>query len=413
MPTSAAARVLPLLFLGACTPDVIAMYEAEKSAALAVATDRPTDWEPDVVLDIAGPDFQDAVETSIKAALSKEQPPIELPIAFGVTATLRPVFSIEEAKLEASDSCPSCLSFDAVLIGKAAWSLGPASGTVPLDVGAQGVFALEVADGHVVQAVPRAVSSVRVRVKDLAGLKMNPSKEIQDWLTTQLAGRLPKIKVVDLDTSVLPVRDLRLRSKGGAVRIEALTNVPGAKPVEAVDAPAEGVRLAISETALVGLARRAAFEKGELTLDVYADPLEMNVEGKEFTLDLRLWRLVGRGWWRDYRVYGDLQVDGGALRLVAKRVEDLGKSPGAGLVDPLAALFEGKILEAITDSITRSLPATQRQDLGVVQLRAETTAVSGRDDMLVVDGRLVVRAPDASKGDGSKGDGGSGMGRQR
>ncbi len=410
MPTStgplarplAALALLSASVLGGCTPDVIAMYEAEKSAVLEVATERPSDWEPDVVLHIAGPAFEEAVETAVKAALAKEQEPIVIPIAFGVEAKLRPVFSVEEAALKASDACPACLSFDAVLVGKAAWSVGPASGTIPLDVGAQGVFALEVADGHIIQATPRAVTAVRVRVKDVAGLKVNPSKAIQDQLTAQLAGRLPKIRVVDIDTSALPLRDLRLRSQGGAVRIEALTNVAGAKPVGAVDAPADGVRLGISETALIGLARRAAFEKGELTLDVYADPLEMNVEGSEFTLDLRLWRLVGRGWWRDYRIYGDLQVQGGAVRLVAKRVEDLGKSPGAGLVDPLAALFEGKILEAITDSVTRSLPATQRQDLGVVQLRAETTAVSGRDGTLVVDGSLLVRSPDGRNGDGAK-----------
>ena len=386
-----------LCLASACTPDVIAMYEAEKSAVLSAATDRPATWEPDVVLHIAGPDFEDAVETAIKAALTKEQAPVVFPVGLGMEAKLRPVFSIEEASLKASDTCASCLSFDAVLVGKAAWSLGPASGTIPLDVGAQGIFALEVVDGHIIEATPRAVTSIRVRVKDYAGLRLNPSTEIQEWLTAQLAGRIPKIRVVDLDTAALPLRDLRLRSQAGAVRVEALTNVAGAKPVGPVEAPTTGVRLAISESALVGLARRAAFEKGELTLDVHADPLEMNVEGSEFTLDLRLWRLVGRGWWRDYRIYGDLQVQSGKLKLVAKRVEELGKSPGAGLVDPLAALFEGRILEEITDAVSQSLPATQRQDLGVVQLRAETTTVSGRDGTLVVDGKLVVRAPDGAK----------------
>jgi len=404
MPTLASPRAfrasglaVALCLASACTPDVIAMYEAEKSAVLSAATDRPANWEPDVVLHIAGPDFEDAVETAIKAALTKEQAPIVFPVGLGMEAKLRPVFSIEEASLKASDTCASCLSFDAVLVGKAAWSLGPASGTIPLDVGAQGIFALEVVDGHIIEATPRAVTSIRVRVKDYAGLRLNPSTEIQEWLTAQLAGRIPKIRVVDLDTAALPLRDLRLRSQAGAVRVEALTNVAGAKPVGPVEAPTAGVRLAISESALVGLARRAAFEKGELTLDVHVDPLEMNVEGSEFTLDLRLWRLVGRGWWRDYRIYGDLQVQSGKLKLVAKRVEELGKSPGAGLVDPLAALFEGRILEEITDAVSQSLPATQRQDLGVVQLRAETTTVSGRDGTLVVDGKLVVRAPDGAK----------------
>jgi hypothetical protein len=397
---------LPLLALTACTPDIIGMYEAEKSAALAAATTRPAEWEPDLVLQIAGPDFEDAVESSIKAALAKEQEPLVVSLGLGLEAKLRPVFSIEEASVKAADTCPSCLSFDAMIVGKAVWSLGPASGTVPLDVGAQGVFALEVTDGKVIEAVPRAVTAVRVRVTDLAGLQVNPSRQIQEWLTEKLSGRLPRIRVVELDTAGLPLLDLRLRNQGGAVRVEALTDVPGTRPVGPVEAPTEGVRVAISEAALTGLARRAAYDKGELTMDVYADPLALHVDGSAFTMDLRLWRLVGRGWYRDYKVYGDLSVEGGKVKLTAKRTEDIGHSRGAGLVDPLAALFQGVILESITDSVSQSLPATQRQDLGMVQLRAETTRVVGSNGALVVDGTLRVRAPDTASDAPQKAPGG-------
>jgi hypothetical protein len=92
-----------------------------------------------------------------------------------------------------------------------------------------------------------------------------------------------------------------------------------------------------------------------------------------------------------------LSVQGGSVHLEPKNVEELGKSPGAGLVDPLAALFEGRILDAVSDSVATSLPATEAQDLGVVQLRAETTAVSGRDSTLVVDGKLLVKPPDGTR----------------
>lgn len=382
----------------ACTPDVRSMYEQEREAALTVASERPADWQPDLTVQIAGPDFELAVSTALKAALAKDQAALVLPIGLGLEAKLKPVFSVEEANLRPSDTCASCLAFDAVIVGKAAWSLGPAGGTIPLDVGAQGVFALEVADGHIIEAIPRAVTSVRVRVTDLGALKVNPSKEIQEWLTEQLSARIPKIRVVDLDTSTLPLRDLRLRGEGTGIRIEALTNVPGSKPIGAVDAPTTGVRVAVSESALAGLARRAAYQKGELAMEVYADPLEMHIEGSEFTLDLRLYRLVGRGWWRDYRVFGKVEIKNGKVKMTASRVDPLGASPGAGLVDPLAALFEGKILEAITDSVAQSFPASQSQDLGVVQLKAETNAVTGRNNTLIADGALIVRAPEEKGG---------------
>jgi hypothetical protein len=383
-----------LLWLAlACGPDIRAMYEDQRVAALTVATEKPSTWEPDLVLQIAGPDFSQAVGDAIRVALTRDVPVLKIPLALGMEAKLEPSIGVEEAALHPSDSCASCLAFDAVLTGRAKWTLGPASGTIPLDVGAKGVFSLEIVDGHIIEAMPRAVSQVRVRITDLAGLSVNPSREIQEWLTGQLSSRVPHIKVVELDTSTLPLRDLRLRSSPGVVRVEALTNVPGSLPVGALPVPEHGVELAISETALIGLVRRAAFEKGELTMDVYADPLALEVNGGEFALDLRLWRLVGRGWWRDYRVYGRLAVEDRQVKLVPSRTEPLGASPGAGLVDPLAALFEGKILETITSSVAQSLPATQRQDLGMVRLRADTSAVTGAADALVVDGTLTVKRP--------------------
>ncbi len=389
---------LTILDLAACSPNVAALYEEQRTAALEVASERPAEWAPDASLSLAGPDFQAAVQSALKAALAREQPALSVNLPLGLTASLRPVFSAEEARLRPSATCPSCLDFDATLVGRAAWSLGPAGGTIPLDVSAEGVFALEVAEGHVIEAVPRAVTSIRVRVSDFAGLKFNPSRELQEYLTQTLASTLPRVRIVDLDTSALPLRDLRLRSQGGAIRIELLTNVPGARSIAAIEAPTEGVRLTLSETALIGLARRAAFQQGELAMDVYADPLAMNIEGTDFTLDLRLWRLVGRGWWRDYRVHGQLSVQGGAIQLVPKRTEELAHSVGAGIVDPLAILFEARILEAITNAVAQSLPASQAQDLGVVRMRAETTAVHGRDGTLIVDGTLVIRAPEPPGG---------------
>ena len=43
--------------------------------------------------------------------------------------------------------------------------------------------------------------------------------------------------------------------------------------------------------------------------------------------------------------------------------------------------------------MAQSLPATQRQDLGMVRLRADTSAVTGAADALVVDGTLTVKRP--------------------
>jgi hypothetical protein len=165
--------------------------------------------------------------------------------------------------------------------------------------------------------------------------------------------------------------------------------------VASAEALPEGIRVSVSETALLGLARRAAFERGELTMQVYADPRALVVDGQRFALTLRLWRLVGRGWWRDYSVSGTLAIEGGKLRMKADDVAEIAQSPGAGIVDPLAALFEGQVLSAIEESVQQSLPAAHAQRVGDVRFRAAARSVSGKDGTLTVEAALDVKPAEA------------------
>lgn len=391
-----AAAVLVSLAAAGCTPDVRGLYEAERVEALTLATERPARWSPDMIVRIAGPDLEAAVGTAIKAAVA-DPAPLRLPLPLGMTAELKPRLTVDRAVLRGSDACPACVGFDAQLSGKAVWNVGPASGSFPFEVAADGVFAVEVSAEREVRARPRSIGSVRVKIADYGNLRTNPSGEIQDALRAMLSKEMPRIALVDLGDVPVPIRDLRLRTLGsagdGGVSIELLTDVPGARPAVDGDPLPSGVRVAISESALTGLARRAAFEQGELAMSVAADPRSLSVEGTRFTMGLRLWRLVGRGWWRDYTVTGELAIVGGKLKLSPEGVTETGHSPGAGLVDPLAALFQGKVLEAISDAFARSLPASRAEDLGSVRLRAAAKQVTGRDGTLVVDGTIAVQSP--------------------
>ncbi|MFZ5481949.1 MAG: hypothetical protein ACOZNI_34635 [Myxococcota bacterium] len=381
-----------MLWLFACTPDVRGLYESEREAALTVATERPRDWDADLRVQIAEPDLEAAVTAAVRDAVADAKP---LQLSLGVTtASVRPRLSVRHAKLGASDACASCLSFDTKLDGHATWEVAGARGDFPFEVAAEGVLAVEVADGHRVRVRPQRIGAVRVKLGDLEGLRVNPSNLLQDWIRDELKEDLPPIHLVDLDPAALPVRDLRLRTGDGAVRVEALTDVPGARPASAASKLERGVRVSVSETALTGLARRAAYEQGTLEMEVAADPRALRVEGDRFTLSLRLWRLVGRGWWRDYEVTGGLAVVNGRLKLTPEDVREVDRSPGAGLVDPLAALFQNRIVEAIADVLHRSLPASRAEKVGGVRLRAEAQRVEGRDGTLHLEGSLAPVAPD-------------------
>jgi len=387
--------VFALLLLG-CTPDVTHIYAAERVTALAVANDVPAGWKPDAALGIAAPDLAKALRAVITRAVS-EGKPIPMPLALGFTASLKPDLELRKITIAATSDCAACFAIQIAMEGHARWEAGPASGSVPISAAASAVIAVSVRDGNIIEARPRRVDSLRVDVPALGNLRVNASGPLQDWLRSLLVDRIAPVRVATLDTSALPIRDLRLSTTSDQLVIELLTDVPGAVPLRALPTPAQGVEMVMSESVITGLARRAAFEAGTLQMDVAVDPRKLSVDGDAFVLDLRLWRLVGRGWYRDYRVNGELGVElrpNGTprLRLEAKTADETDASPGALLVDPIAALFQAKILDAIVNAMDRSLPAQTKQRVAGVSLAAKMTAARGISDALHVYGTLDVEA---------------------
>jgi hypothetical protein len=234
------------------------------------------------------------------------------------------------------------------------------------------------------------VGRVTLKSEAFGSLGANPSGALQDLVRTAIGEALPPIPIVDLAESGLPVRDMRVRTGPEALRIEVLSNVPGALPATVGLPERDSILVGLSETVLAGLLRRSAFEHGPVSHETAVDPQAIEVDGNHFQLKLRLWRLAGPGWWRDYDVKGTLAVMDGKIRLKPDSVREVGQSQGAELADPLAALFETAILGAIESSLDRSLPAARRSNVGGVGFRAAAKGVSGSADTLVVDGELKV-----------------------
>ncbi len=383
-----------LALLLACGPDIHSLYEAEREAALSVASERPADWQPDLVIAIGENALATAVDAAATAALATGAN-LTLALPLGASAKISPTFTVQKATLSPSDACAACLHFDLEGVGRVGWSLANLGDrfTAILEVG--GVMELRVEDGHRVVAKPFRVGKVELKIGDVGSLSASPARLLQDFVRRAIGENLPPIPLADLAASGLPMRDLRLSTAAGQVRIEMLSNVPGARPAT-VGAPGpDAIILGLSETALGGLLRRAAFEKGLLQYDTAIDPRAIEVEGSTVRLDLRVWRLAGAGWYRDYEVQGDLALADKKLKLTPKTVVEVAQSPGAELADPIAALFESAILDAIASGLDRSLPAARREDVGAVGLRAVASQVRGENDTLIVEGELrVVKGKD-------------------
>lgn len=384
--------LVPLLLAG-CTPDVTGMYGVERETALAVATDVPANWKPDAAVAIAAPDLAEAMRSVIRTAINADRPAIQIPLPLGIQASLKPVLEVKRVRIGVTTDCAACFAIQLTLEGHARWEAGPASGTVPISAAASAVIAASIKGGTEIEIRPRRIESLTVDVPSLGNLRVNASGPLQEWLRGIIAGKVPPIRIATLDTAALPVRDLRLTTTPDSFVIQILTDVAGGAPLRALPAPSSGVEVALSEGAVAGIARRAAFKAGTLAMDVAADPRGIDVDGSHFTLDLRLWRLVGRGWYRDYEVTGDVGVkNNGRARIsfVAKDARETGSSPGALLVDPLTALFQSKILDAIVNAMDQSMPAQTQQKVAGVTLRATTTDARGLDDALHLYGTLQV-----------------------
>jgi hypothetical protein len=103
-------------------------------------------------------------------------------------------------------------------------------------------------------------------------------------------------------------------------------------------------------------------------------PETLAIEGDTFRLGLRLWHIDAPSWWRDYTAAGQVTVQDGQMELTVQGVEAGATSPRAGLVDPLAALAETVLLNAITEPLQHTLPAS-----GAVVARKHRVGVEVRE----------------------------------
>lgn len=382
--------MLLALILAACTPDVRGLYEREAAQAMARATGVPDAWAPDLVVGFSTPVVNEALQTALDVVLADSVEPVRVRGPIGATAELRPELRAESVRVRPNDACAGCFGFDALLNGPIHWRLGPAEGRIGVSFAVAGEIQLAVEDGRRLTLTPRAVHRIRLAAGDLGAIGGPVDETIQAWITRLVTERVGPLRLTEVDTSRLPVRALRLATGAEGAAVEVLTDVPGSAAVRGWTWPEDGGALMVSETALTGLARRAAFAAGAQRLEVAVDPRALRVLGTGFDLDLRVYRLVGRGWWRDYAVRGDVKVEKAKLRLVAREANEVGQSRGAGLVDPLAALFEGRILEAVVDQLDAAIPGQQAAAAGPVKVVGRVRTVDGREGQLYA--RLDVEA---------------------
>ena len=92
----------------------------------------------------------------------------------------------------------------------------------------------------------------------------------------------------------------RVRSQKASADIEFLSNSATTQSLKAnTKAPMGEWELEISNQVINSWIRRNAFRRGIISHGVAVDPRSFSMKGRDFVLNLRLWKLQGWGkWWR-------------------------------------------------------------------------------------------------------------------
>ena len=377
--------LLPLLL--ACA-SIRPQFDAARAAALADPPPLRAAWEPDIELQLSSALVDELLDEAIAA-----QPALTTELTLG-PAWAKPRLTVDEVVLRPSLGVDGLL-LDVALDGHVRWGLGPADGRIPAEASATvvvGVDAVREGD-HWLTTVK--VNEVRSLDVDVAGESVGLGaldRRVRSWLDAALL-EAPALPLTVVGGDGLPLRALRAEGAAKGLRLLAKSQTPVAVAVERPRGmPPEGFRLAVAEEALLALARAESFRHGAVGFDVVADPQQLSFTDGGFALGLRLWRPVGRGWWRDYDIDGTTKVLAKRVKLQATDVREGAKSKGAALADPLAALGEGVILRTLEDALDAAVPSTSEQALGGVEWVATVTDIApGTQRTVVVSGTAAAR----------------------
>jgi len=277
---------------------------------------------------------------------------------------------------------------DASLSGLLWWSVGKNRGRIPASLVVNTDFFIRTSweeEGSKLELVLAEIRHIEAGSGQFRGI--SPQGEVAQWAHARMVDAAKPVYLGTVGGPNLPLSDIRVLPAKAGTRIELATNASARTPILTPSPPMTGDWIGgVSTPSLLSLIRRAAFEAGEIMMEVHADPTALHVEDDNFTLNLRLWRLAGRGWWRDYQVTGKIVAHANRVRFKAENAVEIAHSRRAGVVDPLALLAKGQLLEAIESGCNQIIPIPKKASIGDENLALKVTSIQGIDNVIWLTG---------------------------
>lgn len=378
-----------MLALTGCSKDIQQQFEKAKAYGVEVADGVPSSWNADAYLLLSPTLVSEMLKTGMQTALDGAEP-----VDVKGKATVTPKATVQSVTLLEKASCDECVGVRIKLSGKLGIVAGKLKEDVPFDttIGASLAFTTRTENNVRVMDV-RAKSLDKFELSLGKSVALDLDSLLRTWGEALIA-RMPPYSLGAIGSEDLGILDVRLQAEGQGLRVEMLTDAAhGVAVKQKVALPEKGFVVAISEGTLTDIARREAFKAGELALSIYAEATSLDFEGDHFTMGLRLWRLAGSGWWRDYSIQGNTKISGKLLRLTPSEAAEVGASDGAELADPLATLGQSVILDTLVESAGQVLPGHSATNLDGLGFTLTVRTAEGLGDALVLAGDATLYKP--------------------
>ena len=370
-----------LFLLTACSDKITQEYDARKSEILQASPPAPNDWQPDIVVRLQ----YDAISKLSKEILEYEINQLRFTQKVLITnMSLQPKLKVEKWEVTAKNNQ---IHISAKFVGSWLYDIALLSGSENTSITFDGIAKIEMKDNQIWLSLT-SIQKLQVELASIQGFDL--SNNIEQWLNTQLV-KLPPISMGTFDTKSYPIRDIRIHTTAQSQNIEILSTAKHNQhlPTLSNEITNDWQAIIHQQTAL-HWAQTLAFSKGVISNGVAIDPVSMKIADNDFTMDLRLWKIEGVGlWWRDYTTTGTIHRLKNQLKFEGTSVVEGEKSPKAGLVDPLALLGEGLILEAIADNLLYSVPTQKKGKLDAGTWNVQLENFKGVNDTLELSGALV------------------------
>lgn len=368
-------------------------FDSARLQALADPGQPRSDWKADSSVYLA----QGRVTALVEQMLEHEN---ALEASFKVTGmSFSTRLEVADLTLTESDRCRSCFGVQANLEGEVTWRALGTAGTVPMT--AEALF-----DAQFLMNKRPQGWDVNINVRDMREVTFDIPRTTQDvrlrttqqfatWLGDDVIDKIKPVTLFHVGSLNAPVRAVRMVPEAPGVRFDVLTSSPESTDVvHGGVRPDRGAEIRVSQTTLLGLARAAAFRHGEVAPGFHLEPVELEVDGDEFYLELRIWNLKGSGWYREYMVFGDVIIDNRGVHLSPSHVEASDVGSDSGTLDVLSWLAGGAIMRAIEDGMSTSLPSEAAVTTDAVTARIRIRSLARENDDLKIGADLRLKKSD-------------------